>query len=75
MAHIYGPDLEHSEFIATTRTHARRYANRATQGIADHKPDSYVHAQAVMANLYYAAALDAAHFGNLPELDDSEADS
>lgn len=74
MAHIDGSDVPLDEYIATARSHARRYATRATQGIADHKPDSYVHAQAVMANLYYAAAMDAAHFGNLPEqTDDAEA--
>ena len=32
---------------------------RIGQGIRDYKPDLYVHGNAIMANLYYAAALDA----------------
>jgi hypothetical protein len=71
MGHTFGEDMDTDDFIAASRKHARRYAGRATRGIADGKPDMYVHGNAVMANLYFAAALDAAHFGNLPELDDN----
>jgi hypothetical protein len=70
MAIYDASEMDTDDFIAASRKHARRYARRATEGIKDGRPDLYVHGNAVMANLYYAAALDAAHFGNLPEIDD-----
>jgi hypothetical protein len=74
MVHIFASQMDADDFIAASRKQARSYARRATEGIRDRQPDLYVHGNAVMANLYYAAALDAAHFGNLPEIDD-DADS
>lgn len=57
----------HEEYIAACRRHARMYARRATEGIRDKKGEPFITANAVIANLYYAAALDAAHFGDIPE--------
>jgi len=65
---MYASDMSTEDFIAASRKLARSYARKATEGIKDRKPDLYVHSNAVMANLYYAAALDADHFGNLPEV-------
>ena len=67
-------DMPVADRIKQWRKHGRRWA-RAAHGAwkrGDEAPPEEMAAAAAMAAMYFALALDAEHFGDLPELEEDQ---